>query len=351
MANFYTISFSNKVYLLSFILCCGIVIQHIQWQCQDYTILNTIQTFTFFIAETCVPFFFMISGYLFFRTYSISNCKKKLFSRVHTLLIPYIIWNVVYTVFIISLHLLGFIYNMQTTENLWGGIKSCINSEYSPLWFVKYLIIFVCVSPFMYYILKEKFIGATAILALIFINAYNFYAGIISVPLNINANNWVMFVYQYIFFAIGCYGALCYKSTIEKISKTRSQIAIIILILLLCIYWLIITRYGNVITNHTFRWLWCIFLWFALDTLPNISPRPYMKYSFFIYCSHLLFLYSIQGVLSIVYTKFSTITIRTLQIAQYIWLPIITILLLIKIADYTKMYTPKIWKTITGNRG
>ena len=75
----------------------------------------------------------------------------------------------------------------------------------------------------MYYILKEKFIGATAILALIFINAYNFYAGIISVPLNINANNWVMFVYQYIFFAIGCYGALCYKSTIEKISKTNSN--------------------------------------------------------------------------------------------------------------------------------
>ena len=65
------ISFSTKVSILSFVLCCGVVSQHVKWTCRDIEWLNALQSFWFFIVETCVPFFFMISGYLFFRTYRV----------------------------------------------------------------------------------------------------------------------------------------------------------------------------------------------------------------------------------------------------------------------------------------
>lgn len=58
-------------------------------------------TTSFFIsrilASVAVPLFFFISGYLFFfrTTFSVDVYKKKLKSRIKTLLIPYLFWNFV----------------------------------------------------------------------------------------------------------------------------------------------------------------------------------------------------------------------------------------------------------------
>lgn len=49
-----------------------------------------------FLADMIVPVFFWISGYLFYNwkeSFSLTLYKNKLYSRFNTLLIPYIIWN------------------------------------------------------------------------------------------------------------------------------------------------------------------------------------------------------------------------------------------------------------------
>lgn len=114
-------SFSAKISVLSFALCCGVVSQHIKWVCRDYEKLNTVQQFWFFILETCVPFFFMISGYLFFRTYESTKWKEKLNSRVKTFFVPYLIWNVFYAIVMISLFKIGLVTNMQNVKSVSGG--------------------------------------------------------------------------------------------------------------------------------------------------------------------------------------------------------------------------------------
>lgn len=128
------ISFSTKVSVLSFVLCCGVVSQHVKWICQDIEWLNALQSYWFFIIETCVPFFFMISGYLFFRTYQSSRWSEKLQSRTKSLLVPYLLWNVFYAVAMLLLQKVGAVVNIQIDNGLLWGI-SCINSEFSPLWF------------------------------------------------------------------------------------------------------------------------------------------------------------------------------------------------------------------------
>lgn len=144
---------------------------------------------------------------------------------------------------------------------------------------------FVCISPLVYFVLRKKILGFLFIAFLLVVNAYNYYSGSMQVPLNINANNWIMFIYQYIFFAIGSFSALCLKSEIEKPSLKKSRYSLLMITMLIVIYWLYIKQYGDVITNHTFRWLWCINIWFVYDLLSKIKVRPWMKYSFFIYCS------------------------------------------------------------------
>lgn len=344
------ISFSTKVSILSFVLCCGVVSQHVKWTCRDIEWLNALQSFWFFIVETCVPFFFMISGYLFFRTYQSCRWREKLWSRAKSLLVPYLLWNVFYAVVMLSLQKLGAITNMQSINGIYEGVISCVNSEFSPLWFVKYLMVFACISPLMYFVLRNMFLGAMTILVLLLINVYNYYSGNMQVPLNVNANNWIMFIYQYVFFAIGAYGALCFKQQIEFPSNMKSKVGICVLLLLITFYFGYITHFGDVITNHTFRWLWCISLWFTCDLLPEIKVRSWMKYSFFIYYAHMIFVMCFQGTTSIIYMETAGLK-PFLQISEYLWLPVLLIYILIKTGDILKSRIPRFWGLITGSRG
>ena len=113
--------FRNKITAVQFLLSVGIVYQHTVWNYRENPILNAGQSFLFYLIETCVPFFFMISGYLFFRTYDKSKWKEKMLSRVRTLLIPYMVWNAIYTLFMVTLKRIGLISNLTISDNLGGG--------------------------------------------------------------------------------------------------------------------------------------------------------------------------------------------------------------------------------------
>ena len=57
------------------------------------------------VNKTGVPAFFFISGYLFFL--SKKSYGKKLKDRIHTLLIPYILWNLLLLLFYLIVYALG----------------------------------------------------------------------------------------------------------------------------------------------------------------------------------------------------------------------------------------------------
>lgn len=339
--------FSDKVTVLSFLLCVGVVVQHTQWLYRESTWMNAIHDFLFFMVEVCVPFFFMLSGYLFFRTYSPEKWKEKLASRVRTLLIPYLIWNAVYVAFMMTLSKFNLIGQAIEVDGL-GVILLWLNSETSPLWFVKYLMGFVLVSPLMYFVWKRRVLGAMVLVGLIALNIYNYYAGITQVPLNVNANNLPMFCYQYIFFAVGSYAALNLRDVMEVPTVAKTKIGTIAVLLLIVAYWCLIRQYGDTITNHTFRLLFCIAFWFAYDGMKQLTVRPWMKYSFFIYCSHLLLIMSAQGLTRLL---FSRTGLDILHMPEYFLLPVVVTIAIIWVANLLKHLFPRVWSVITGARG
>ena len=126
--NVSKISFSNKVTLLSFALCCGVVSLHVKRPILGETIWEDFLKFYVFLLNTCVPSFFMLSGYLFFRKYQSGMWQSKLTSRIKTLLVPYVIWNVLYTIYMHTINSFGLIRGGIDNDTL-GIISSCLKQR------------------------------------------------------------------------------------------------------------------------------------------------------------------------------------------------------------------------------
>ncbi len=119
------------------------------------------------LPHVAVPMFALISGYLFFRTsgeFSRDVYLRKLRRRIHTLLLPYIIWcTFAYVVMCIrgetDFSVTGWLQGLWNRE-LWsdgtGALTAFGNFPADmPLWFVRDLIVAVFLSPVVYLLIKK----------------------------------------------------------------------------------------------------------------------------------------------------------------------------------------------------
>ena len=125
--------------------------------------VNSILALTFKEGFTrfVVPMYFMIAGALFFRDYSAAQFVPKLRKRVKTLLIPYLMWNVIWMVFrivtsytFISNFFIGREKFIITPMNvLLSLIHHKCNGHF---WFVFDLIVFVAFSPVIDFLTRTR---------------------------------------------------------------------------------------------------------------------------------------------------------------------------------------------------
>ena len=159
----------------------------------------TRMAFTKVIPTIAVPSFFLISGYLFFKQKEILNMhayKEKITKRFHTLLIPYILWNIIYLLmpflihyglgwhnpihytqleeYISSVDWLRWIWdfsfiNKYDVENWAGIIRDFTYPINFPLWYVRDLMVICLLTPVIYWTLKKLGIGAIITLSILYI--------------------------------------------------------------------------------------------------------------------------------------------------------------------------------------
>lgn len=133
------------------------------------------------ICRIAVPSFFMISGYLFFskleETWNTGIWLDKLKKRVRTLLVPYVLWNLIAAVAIWGYRWLfarmhgedypGFIDRIAQSRCLWDDSGSLPFD--GPLWFIRYLMIFVVTAPLFWLFVKYLRIWGLWALILVFV--------------------------------------------------------------------------------------------------------------------------------------------------------------------------------------
>ncbi len=119
------------------------------------------------LARIAVPLFFLVSGYLFFQGFqwSLFSYKAKLLSRVSTLLLPFLFWN------ILILTLVSIAQSLPATQSFFPDKQSLITSfdlyDYFDallglnrfpiayqFWFIRDLMIMILLVPVIQLILK-----------------------------------------------------------------------------------------------------------------------------------------------------------------------------------------------------
>ena len=143
----------NRLDILRVLLTVGIVCRHATSENLQPVV---------WVTEICVPLFFVMSGYLFFRNTperpSVGWFRNKIQSRFFTLLIPYLIANIIawlcyfFAIREVPSMVSGFLGDKWKNPLFvfWTGP---INLS---LWFIRELILLVLLSPLIYFLLRYR---------------------------------------------------------------------------------------------------------------------------------------------------------------------------------------------------
>ena len=337
--------FHDKIVYISFILCI-MVIQIHTYNVEMYQLSGRNDFFTGIVIavenyinklETvCVPFFFFISGVLFFRTFRWDRMWEKYKSRIRSILIPYILWCTIYYLYFALLTRLP-------------GISHCVNSEmaelslgewlqwlgpksYYTLWFLKELMILILISPVIYVLMKNhgNRKNATGVIVYVILIAVTVLWGI-----NVGFN---------IYYFGGALLGINYDSLLHDKNKGLSIASTLyVLLYLISLPW----QNSNGFVGQIGKLIFIVAVWFALDLILQYKnePRWWMSITFFVYCIHDLILEALEKIFFVI---FGNATLFAL--VDFICMPMIVFGLCVLLAWILKRYMPWVWKIISGSR-
>lgn len=125
--------------------------------CRKLTMIGVMDT----IARVAVPAFFLMSGYLFFAnmsSFTVDAYLNKLRKRVHSLLYPYLLWNLLAVAYCLLMVYSGIAPNVNGIDQAYNGHWLrwfFITPASYPLWFMRDLIIMSVCSPIIYLLVKK----------------------------------------------------------------------------------------------------------------------------------------------------------------------------------------------------
>lgn len=279
------------------------------------------------LTEIAVPYFFLVSGFFFFREdfYVWGNYGKMLRKKSKSLLIPFVVWNVV------GAGILFMVHQLPVHEGFGDYALGLILSEYDgALWYVRNLMLMMAVIPLYFWIFK--------------IDSWYLYSlvgtGLLLWWWPVDCAWWS--TEGWLFFFLG--GVLQrYKTSIEWRMLSWELACLTVVWLSLCF----------------FRPMWCIPMnkmttmigvlcfWQLLNYTTSTWKRllPMAKYSFFIYVLHMYVIKAMKVTLAHQYPENEVVAL-----IAYIVLPFVTFGALLFVGKMLNKFTPRLYSISVGGR-
>lgn len=279
---------SHKITLLNYILACMIVLLHSCdiWKTIEFSGIAShggsivIQICTI-IGRCAVPTYFAMSGYLFFRGCNPENIKGKLFRRLMTVLVPFIIWNLFfYFLYMVLARIPGIGSRINFEMPSFGFEEFVVNNTVNPpMWFLSRLLVLQFCSPIVLILFRK-------------LRKYNliwlFMLLFMDLIIGLGYKNPLHWAFTFYFSG---YLAFFHANETENV-RDKIDIPRWCNILLLSVA-LVLT-----VTDWIY-WLVAPFLLFLLMSyIKDIRVYAFMKNGFFIICTHYFFVRVVRKVLT-----------------------------------------------------
>ena len=151
-----------------------------EWNTYEFLRLLISQT----LVKVAMPVFFIMSGFLFFANVDVWNFKvykTKIWRRIKTLLIPYLIWNL-----LMAIKLKTFCWSMfwvywkpAGVQIDWFGQEQLMTAPANmPLWFLRDLMVVSLLTPIIYIIIRKLGLWLMGLLTILYLSGvYAFIPG------------------------------------------------------------------------------------------------------------------------------------------------------------------------------
>lgn len=281
------------------------------------------------MTEIAVPYFFLISGFFFFRTnfYERHHYLDMLLKKGRTLMAPYLLWNLLWA---IPLYVVGLMdFNEPIIQKLWNLLMS----EYDgALWYVRNLIIMMFFVPLYGWIfaIDNKWLYAIVTF------------GLLWWWLPVDCGWWA--IEGWLFFFIG--GLV---QRYRGLMEWRMPEWGIIVLTMIWYYFAFEHPWWCITMNKITTLLGLFVFWQLLNLLQDGAFKWLLNMTsmnFFVYVNHLWVVKGMKVLLAKYYSQNETVAI-----AAYFVLPIITFFLLLWTGRLWQRLSPKSFNVVTGGRG
>jgi surface polysaccharide O-acyltransferase-like enzyme len=284
-----------------------------EWNTYDFLRLLISQT----LVKVAMPVFFIMSGYLFFVNvgkWNLAIYKKKILRRVKTLLIPYLIWNLLMAVKLKTFSWSVFwVYWVPAGRQVdWLGHEQLMTAPANmPLWFLRDLMVVSLLTPIIYILIRKLGLWLMGLLTILYLSG--FYAFIPGLS-----------AYAIYFFIFGAF--LSIRKMDLAASLKRVEIPAYVLSVLFAISMLL--TYSSPVFSSlmlSFRLLGAVAVFCLasriLTSTPRRLPSVVCNSSYFIYLAHYVFFFSFID--TVFFTLFGT-SIPALSI-HYLLCPLVKV--------------------------
>ena len=330
--------------------------------------------FTDILARVSLPIFFLMSGYLFFANFcnwSWSRYGEKLKRRVHTLLIPYLMWNS-WTILMRIFHCIrkggwtiesvrqfaqwynakgGLLHLFWDCQTVGGPRVDALGFEFYsrtpccvPMWFLQDLMVMAILAPLIYWLLKKV---PSLTIILLFLGLHY------SVGIHM-AGFSTTYMFYYCF---GAFFAIAGRNLIQDFARFRisSLVCAVVCAAMSFVVWKQNSQWTQWI--NTMQVIICVVAtvniasWLAKRG--KKAPQLFSKGSFFVYAAHT----------SLVFFRWSPLTLSILllnavlpnestilHLLQFLLVPLLTTTICLVLLLILKKFLPRFAMLLTGAR-
>ena len=257
--------------------------------------------------------------------------------RIKTIVVPYIIWCTIYFLYYVVVTHIPAVRNVMSHSSVVeltfsNWVRHIVVDEYYTLWFLKNLIIFIALTPCLYYLKDYSKTIPSGLIALIgiIVLTYLVKEKVVNIGFDIPSG---LDIYM-----AGSYFGINHRDWICKSNRTLSIVALGIV----AIFFLSAFRWFTTPLQIVFF----IACWYALDLVRIKKTYWWMGITFFTYVAHDIPLESFE---KIYFMIFGHSPVGSL--IDYMFMPLIVEALLIAVAYILIKFTPNVWRVICGGRG